>query len=986
MLFLGTEKYPDEDDYENYLSQYGGFSNAYTDMEDTNYYFSVTTEAEEKRKTSDALSGALDRLAQFFIAPTFVRDAVDRELKAIDSEYTMSKTSDQWRNFQLLKSSCNQKHPFSNFGCGNYETLTSRGVPELLSELENFWKDYYQTYNLRLAVVGHASLDALQKTVEETFGTIPHSEGEHRRSKLVPDQTFPREGAVYGATAFGPEQLGLIRYIKPYAESRVIKIYFSTPPLDDAVLKSSKPYRVLSHILGHESPGSLYSLLNDEGYLTSLSSGVAIDTSDFSLFALTVSVTPEGMKNRDKVLALIFQWINLLREHQDQLHDHHDELRQISRNNFMFRENGDPIDFVSTASELLFDEETEPSQLLLASSDCGEYDPVIAQAFLDRIRPENCFITVTSSDLDETEGDWQTEKWYGAKYHSESLAPEQINAWSSSTERDERLRLPSLNKYIPTDFSLRCDDNGGASDESGKENAKLIIERPDLRLWHKMDSFWRVPKTFLRVALLSSSIYASPRSMTLNRLFQRVLNDDLNAFVYDAAISGCNYRVSCTPSGYRISVHGYSEKIPFLLDTLATRMKSIIEEMKKGDPTLQRLFDKAKEGLLRETKNYRLDSPHEVNSYNSRLFLEENVWYLDNYVDELEGEQAERDPVTMEECARAAESCFVGRIKAEALCMGNIDKKGALAVAELLDRQFLSRARPLTEVETPRFRSLQLPTRKEATRIFGPCERQIPLIYQELAYSETEENCAVELILQTGCELELGYEGMALLDLLTHIAYNSAFGQLRTKEQLGYYVSTFARKTAGGAWGMSVLVQSSSALPEKLEERIEAWLVLFRQELEEMTPASIAQEASAVVAQLLEAETKLAQEVTRNWGEILNTEWLTDRMRTPAFDRLERLARVLTLVEHEGDEGLTAEELKQKLLGLFDQYLASSAPNRRAMSARVYSHDSKLEYEAALKEAGVLSTFADMRQVKQYLSSYPLVPYWRVDGVNNQSK
>jgi insulysin len=227
---------------------------------------------------------------------------------------------------------------------------------------------------------------------------------------------------------------------------------------------------------------------------------------------------------------------------------------------------------------------------------------------------------------------------------------------------------------------------------------------------------------------------------------------------------------------------------------------------------------------------------------------------------------------------------------------------------------------------------------------------------------------------------------MALLDLLTHIAYNSAFGQLRTKEQLGYYVSTFARKTAGGSWGMSVLVQSSSALPEKLEERIEAWLVLFRKELEAMTPTSIAQEASAVVAQLLEAETKLSQEVTRNWGEILNTEWLTDRMRTPAFDRLERLARVLMLAENEGDEGLTAEQLKQKLLGLFDQYLASSSPNRRAMSARVYSHDSKAEYEAALKEPGVLSTFADMRELKQYLSPYPLVPYWRVDGVNNQSK
>ena len=33
MLFLGTDEYPDPDEYEAYLSKHGGSSNAYTDME-----------------------------------------------------------------------------------------------------------------------------------------------------------------------------------------------------------------------------------------------------------------------------------------------------------------------------------------------------------------------------------------------------------------------------------------------------------------------------------------------------------------------------------------------------------------------------------------------------------------------------------------------------------------------------------------------------------------------------------------------------------------------------------------------------------------------------------------------------------------------------------------------------------------------------------------------------------------------------------------
>lgn len=124
--------------------------------------------------------------------------------------------------------------------------------------------------------------------------------------------------------------------------------------------------------------------------------------------------------------------------------------------------------------------------------------------------------------------------------------------------------------------------------------------------------------------------------------------------------------ISCVPTGYRLSVSGYSEKLPFLLDTLTTRMLSLIQEMKEGKerhPALFEKFERAKDNLLRETKNYRLDVPYEVAGYNSRLIMEENVWYLDNYVDLLEGAEAERDPLTMEECAYVADECLTGRLK-----------------------------------------------------------------------------------------------------------------------------------------------------------------------------------------------------------------------------------------------------------------------------------------------------------------------------------
>jgi insulysin len=42
MLFLGTERFSNENEYAKYLSAHAGESNAYTTTDHTNFYFDVT--------------------------------------------------------------------------------------------------------------------------------------------------------------------------------------------------------------------------------------------------------------------------------------------------------------------------------------------------------------------------------------------------------------------------------------------------------------------------------------------------------------------------------------------------------------------------------------------------------------------------------------------------------------------------------------------------------------------------------------------------------------------------------------------------------------------------------------------------------------------------------------------------------------------------------------------------------------------------------
>lgn len=136
LLFMGSEKYPEENCYDAYMSKHGGSDNAYTENEHTVYHFEIPQEQ---------LSGALDLFAQFFVSPLLKESSVERELKAIESEFMLAKNSDASRLDQLMAYTCGRsfvEHPASKFGWGNYhslKTLPEKEGHEPLKVLRSFY-------------------------------------------------------------------------------------------------------------------------------------------------------------------------------------------------------------------------------------------------------------------------------------------------------------------------------------------------------------------------------------------------------------------------------------------------------------------------------------------------------------------------------------------------------------------------------------------------------------------------------------------------------------------------------------------------------------------------------------------------------------------------------------------------------------------------------------------------------------------------------
>ena len=308
----------------------------------------------------------------------------------------------------------------------------------------------YHAGNIRVSVVGRAGLDELQAMVEQTFGTVrppppdfvangivdrieagllmlPDEEGGLARDAdgdVDGDVVFQTEHATYPPhVAFGPMQLGLIREVVPLKEERTLKIFSAVPPAMDPALRASRPFRVLSHLVGHESPGSLHHLLTEEGWINSLASGTGISASDFCLASININLTHKGMRERDQVLAKTWQWLALIkRAVTDDPHGvierYHKELRVLAETSFKFREMGNPADFCSATAKLLFDH--EPAKVLLGSAEMGEYNAKVVRAFLARLSPGNSLVVVTGPEFGEAEdgqsgvsvrdAPWETEE------------------------------------------------------------------------------------------------------------------------------------------------------------------------------------------------------------------------------------------------------------------------------------------------------------------------------------------------------------------------------------------------------------------------------------------------------------------------------------------------------------------------------------------------------------------------------------------------
>lgn len=637
MLFLGTEKYPQAGEYQEFISQHGGSYNAYTAAENTNYFFDID---------NDQLDPALDRFAQFFIAPLFSTEYVERERNAVYSEYLSKLKDDGRREWDVYRELMNPQHPGSRFSIGDLTSLEDREGHPVRDDMIAFYHQYYSSHLMSLVVLGRENLDALEASVRARFNKIPKRDIEIA-SKYPP--------------LFDKKQLPASVELKPEKELRQLTFNFPIPNPDQYYEK--KPFAYIANFLGHEAEGSLLSLLKRLGWAETINARTNFHSRSDAVFQLNIQLTPKGVLARNQIVSLVFYCIEQLQTRGLSFW-RYSEMQQMADLDFQFQEKNAPLQTVSSLAAVM--KIYSPKDILRGSYIYHAYDERLIKKGLSYLTSDNVLLVLTAPDVES----YRVSPFYAAPFSVRAGIPE---VFELKPAVRKELFLPEKNIFIPKRVAVKS--SSMLEEQIADAKPQLIQSSKNMRVWFAQDQQFMQPRALINLRIKSPLVSASADGAVQAQLFAALIADQLTEFSYPAKLAGIDHAIVANPRGYDISLFGYSSRQGLL-------MNKIMEAIRISKFTEER-FALIKENLLRSLRNQNKDLPYQVLARQVQVLQSDPAWSNAELIAALEQK-------TFEQFSRFTNRQLIDA-KMDALFYGNYFRAEALKLAVLVEHELLNR-------------------------------------------------------------------------------------------------------------------------------------------------------------------------------------------------------------------------------------------------------------------------------------------------------
>lgn len=846
MLFLGTKKFPDPNGFGAFMSKHGGLNNAYTANDHTNYFFEIQ---------SAAFRGALSRFSQFFTAPLFAADYVDKERNAVQSEYQLQLKDDLWRIQSAQKEAFSQAHPASRGNIGSLETLSDE-QGDVRDDLITFYKRHYKASRMMLVMTGPQKLAQQIAWARRFFSRINSEDS-------VPDKVE--------APLFEPGQLPALMAVRPEKELRWLFFDFPLPPTQAHY--RTKPAGYIAHFLGHEGKGSLYAWLKQRGWIESLSAyGGALWRQD-GMFSVHIELTETGAERWHDIGDALFAYLRLMQQGGAFEQWRFAEESLLSGLAFRFQAQIQPIRYVRGLAATGLQHPTE--DLIRAPYLLDVFNPDLVRQYLSLLNPERVLVTRVDPDA-KTDS---IEKWFQVAYKLSPVTDDLRKRWQNSKIL-EALSLPEKNVFIPEDFSLLPE-----AFNINETWPPVLLPTERIWAWHLPDISFSIPEAHLRfrlrsLALTSTSEPISNSALTsegnaaltsegssaltsegkdenkltakqqaILPLYLSLIQDHLATYVYSANLAGLAYSLGADSGEVIVGVRGYSDRQDVLLAKVMDAFVNL-----DIDPNR---FASRKAQLIREWNNSLKNRPYVRN-----LAAISDALVVDAFRPEDLAEALKK--VTREDVVRWR-SKWLSDVGVAALMYGNLDEKRALHLAKVL-ADALPASRPLAEPSAARL---------------------VSLAEGGFLHAEQSDHPDAALVVYVQGQNQSMQE-RARFALLSQMLHNQYFDYLRTERQLGYVVAA-RNKTWVNTPGLVFIAQSPTVSATDILSATRTFMANYERQLKNMSYSIFEGYKTAIVARILEKDKNAAERSVWLWREL--------QRGASSFNSREKLARAVAALD-----------------------------------------------------------------------------------------
>ncbi|MDT3413590.1 pitrilysin [Kosakonia cowanii] len=809
MTLMGSKKYPQPDSLAEYLKMHGGSHNASTAPYRTAYYLEVE---------NDALDGAVDRLADAIAEPLLAKKYAERERNAVNAELTMARTRDGMRMAQVSAETINPAHPGARFSGGNLETLSDKPGSPVHDALLAFRDKFYSANLMKAVIYSNRPLNELATLAVQTYGRVPN------KNITRPEITVP---VVTDA------QKGIIIHYVPEVPNKVLRVEFRID--NNTAAFRSKTDELITYLIGNRSPGTLSDWLQSQGLVEGIrGDSDPVVNGNSGVLAISATLTDKGLANRDRVVAAIFSYLQLLREKGIDKR-YFDELAHILDLDFRYPSITRDMDYVEWLADTMI--RVPVAHTLDSVNIADQFDAKAVQARLDEMTPQNARIWYISPDEPHNKKAYFVD----APYQVEKITADRFAAWQKD-EAGINLQFPELNPYIPDDFSL-------ITPAKKYTHPELIVDEPALRVVYTPSRYFaNEPRADVSVVLRNPQAMDSAKNQVMFALNDYLAGLALDQLSNQAAVGGIGFSTNAN-NGLMLNANGYTQRLPQLFSAL-------LEGYFSYTPTEEQLTQ-AKSWYSRM-----MASAEKGKAFDQAIMPVQMISQVPYFP--REARRALLPSITVQDILHYRDA-LKHNARPEFLVVGNLSEQQAKDLARNVQKQLGTSGNEWC-------RNKDVLVDKKQNAMF------------EKAGNSTDSALAAVFV-PTGFD---EYSSSAYSAMLGQIVQPWFYNQLRTEEQLGYAVFAFPINV-GRQWGMGFLLQSNEKQPAWLWERYKAFFPTAEARLRAMKPEEFAQIQQGVIAQMLQAPQTLGEEASK-----LSKDFDRGNMRFDSRDKVVAQIKALT--------------------------------------------------------------------------------------------